>query len=297
MKNTQKKPRTGYFMRIRSRHPSHSTLRRNTDLKFPVRSVFRLGSTTTEGLSNDFIPVQINTPDAVSTSSNKLRMKEAFSKSKKEIPTAPYYTVKSTDINHVYKGKDKIKIEGLSYPILAKRTVGSRGVGMLKLDDATSLREFLDDYTGNPVYFLEEYFNGAREYRLHVSAIGDNFYSCRKLRKSDTPDDRRWFFNSENCVWVTEYEQEFDSEGNFVKFTNQDKSGFAKPKNWKQIVDAAVAAVRAVGLDIGAVDVRTDTKGEKFIILETNSAPSFGEKTELMYLNYLPKLVKYKMEL
>ena len=64
--------------------------------------------------------------------------------------------------------------------------------------------------------------------------------------------------------------------------------------------------IQAVGLDIGAIDVRVQNevtaKGKKrnepdFIILETNSAPSFGEITTQKYLNEIPKVILKKANL
>ena len=59
----------------------------------------------------------------------------------------------------------------------------------------------------------------------------------------------------------------------------------------------------AVGLDIGAVDVKvqssTNNKGSRrespnFIILEINSAPSFGEITGTKYITEISRVLNYK---
>ena len=108
-----------------------------------------------------------------------------------------------------------------------------------------------------------------------------NFLSWRKLRKNDAKD--RWYFNSDNCVWVGE-----------------DNPLFDKPINWEEIQQHAIKACASVGLDICAVDVRVqsskDEDGNKrkscdFIILETNSAPSLGEKGSEAYYNQILKLI------
>jgi D-alanine-D-alanine ligase-like ATP-grasp enzyme len=64
---------------------------------------------------------------------------------------------------------------------------------------------------------------------------------------------------------------------------------FNKPKNWKDIIVNVKQAMDAVGLDIGAVDIRTKKDGD-FIILETNSAPGLAEIGIAMYLNILRDL-------
>jgi D-alanine-D-alanine ligase-like ATP-grasp enzyme len=130
-------------------------------------------------------------------------------------------------------------------------------------------------------YIFEEYYNYAREYRLHVTKDG-NFLSWRKLRKNDAKE--RWYFNSDNCVWAGE-----------------DNPLFDKPVNWEEIQQHAIKACVAVGLDICAVDVRVQSSKNEdgikrktcdFIILETNSAPSLGEKGSEIYYNQILKLIK-----
>jgi hypothetical protein len=130
-------------------------------------------------------------------------------------------------------------------------------------------------------YIFEKYYNYAREYRLHVTK-DENFLSWRKLRKSDAKD--RWYFNSDNCVWISE-----------------DNPSFDKPVNWEEIQKHAILACKSVGLDICAVDIRVqssldDDSGKRkncdFIILETNSAPSLGKIGTESYYKQILKLIK-----
>jgi glutathione synthase/RimK-type ligase-like ATP-grasp enzyme len=258
-----------YNLNIRSRHPSHDYLRRNSELSFDSRVVYRLGSKTSSIIKNE-----INSIESVLNSSDKFKMKKMFLDA--EIPSTKFFFLDNV-------------LEGLKFPVLAKKRFGSKGKGMLKFNSKKALDEFLlSSPTG---YYLEEYFSGSREYRLHVSELGC-FYACRKLRKEDAKE--RWFFNSLNCVWVTEKEQELNPDDNtFVQFTDVDKELFNKPLNWEEITLKAVEAIKSIGLHIGAVDVRVNKLGD-FVILETNSAPSFGELTKLMYLKHLKKLINFK---
>jgi glutathione synthase/RimK-type ligase-like ATP-grasp enzyme len=75
---------------------------------------------------------------------------------------------------------------------------------------------------------------------------------------------------------------------------------FDKPVNWDVIVEESVKALNAVGLDFGAVDLRCQSakysKGRTredpdFIVVEINSAPSFGELTLQKYIEELPKIL------
>ena len=136
---------------------------------------------------------------------------------------------------------------------------------------------------------FEKFHNYAREYRLHVTKDGC-FYTCRKMLKQDTPAKHKWYRNDEHCVWIME-----------------DNSLFDRPVNWDAVVAESVKAMKAVGLDMGAVDLRIQSatteesgksrKDPKFIIVEINSAPSFGTVTEAKYKLEIPKILKRKFEL
>lgn len=79
------------------------------------------------------------------------------------------------------------------------------------------------------------------------------------MLKQDAAD--RWFRNSKNSVWILE-----------------DNPLFDKPITWNAIVADCLKALNALGLDTCAFDVKVNKKGE-WMILEGNSAPSFGDCT------------------
>lgn len=254
---------SNYYLRIRTRHPSHRPLRKNRKLLIAgAKWAIRLGSTTEkiEGIPESRI---LNPVSAIRTSSNKWAMKEAFEKA----------GVKSTKFCSVADIKKKISSKDFSFPVLAKKKFGSKGKGMVKIDDSSQLNTFLKGNTSG--YYFEEFFNGSREYRLHVWN-GGCFYTCRKMRKNDAKE--RWFFNSLNCVWIEE---------------NSPTNLFNKPSNWKEIVKDCIRAKNAVGLDTAAIDVRVSKKGD-YRILETNSAPSLGESGIKAYEETLPLIIKNK---
>ena len=262
-----------YYPMIRSRHPSHDDLRRNLN-KLPYRSVVRLGSTTE--LNDNRI--EINTVDSVKKSSNKLLMKACFQNN--NVKTADWLSLNINEINGVLNWCNE------KYPIVAKHIYGSRGTGNYKLDTREQLEQWLQGKNFNN-YIFEKFYSYSREYRLHVTKYGC-FYTCRKMLKSDTPENNRWFRNDSNSVWVLEDNELFD-----------------KPVNWEQIVEECVKALTSVGLDIGAIDLKVQSKlksngnvreNPDFIILETNSAPSFGEITLIKYKEELNKLIKLKYE-
>lgn len=233
----------GFRLQVRSRHPSHKPLRGK--VKLPYSCVLRLGSVTPSDAK-----VQINLPEAIEVSKNKLKMKAAFAEAGVRSPE--FFIEIPKDIK---------------YPIVAKLKYGSKGKGMKLLNSPD------DPVPEGAEYYFEKYYSGSKEYRVHVSDLGC-FYTCRKMRKAEAED--RWYFNSLNCVWILENNPQFD-----------------KPQCWDEIVEHCIKAKNAVGLDVCAVDVRVNSKGTDFRILETNSAPSFGEITLEKYLEELPKIAEH----
>jgi len=271
---TVKKRITNFIPRVHSRHPSHSILRRELSL-LPFKSMVRLGSTTDrpDSVTNGGNRVECNTIEAIKNSSNKLLMKQCFHRD--GVITASW----SEDINDVGQ-------EGLEFPIIAKSLYGSRGNGNTKInteEELTAWRRGKD--LSN--YIFEAFYTYLREYRLHITEEGC-FYTCRKMLKRDAPEANKWQRHDDNCVWILEENEAFD-----------------KPVNWNTIVEHSVKALKSVGLDVGAVDVKvqsatknngTRRENPDFIIIEINSAPSFGDLTAEKYINEIPKILRRKYE-
>lgn len=269
-----------YFRpRIRSRHPSHAPLRVKGILPlFPFKSVIRFGSLTDmkDTITNGGDRIEINTIKSIQNSSNKLLMKQCFNEL--NIKTANWYKSTENTIQEIIQKADEI-----GYPIISKNIYGSRGKGNVKHDNKESLHKWLQNHQNVlGKYIFEKFHNYSREYRLHVTEEGC-FYTCRKMLKRDTPEEKKWYRNDDNCVWILEENENFD-----------------KPINWNEIEKQSILALKSVGLDVGAVDLRiqsaTNKKGEKrkepdFIIVEINSAPSFGEITLEKYKQELPKIL------
>ena len=277
-----------YYTQIRSRHPSHNVFRNKKELKFSFRSVIRFGSTTEldDTIANGGKRIELNLTDSIKNSASKLKMKNCFTKA--NIKTADWFIISSIAGGYeirVMKNPDlNISLLELPYPIVAKHHFGSRGNGNYLLNSQEELQNWMKGKDLNN-YIFEKFYNYNREYRLHVSKNGC-FYTCRKMLKSDIPKDKRWFRNDSNSVWIVEENEQFD-----------------KPNNWKIIEEECIKALKATGLDFGACDVRVQSsknnegklrKEIDFIIVEINSAPSFGERTEIEYLKELPKLLKDK---
>lgn len=254
----------GFLPQIRSRHPSHNVLR-GTFGRFPVRSVIRLGSTT-EMPKDGNRRIEINSIQAINNSASKLRMKRCFRDA--NIKTADWIEGSAGTQSVIAWCKDK-------YPIVAKGIFGSRGRANTKIDTLQQLQAFLNGKDLNN-YIFEAFFDGSREYRFHISTEGV-FLTWRKLRRNETPNNERWFFNNQNCNWVSEKHELYN-----------------KPATYDQIAKECVKALNAVGLDIGGCDVRVNKKGE-FKIIEINSACSLAEVTAEAYKKELAKLLTNKI--
>lgn len=288
------KNKTGYYSQIRSRHPSHDVFRNKQELKFPFRSVIRFGSSTElpDTLANGGKRIELNSTEAIKNSASKLRMKNCFLKA--GVKTAIWWTLTQKQSGLVIRTefdvefKDSTNLSLLPYPIVAKSHFGSRGNGNYLLNSQEELQQWMKNKDLNN-YIFEKFYNYVREYRVHVSENGC-FYTCRKMIKQEFKGtDNAWQRHNDNCVWIVEENPLFD-----------------KPVNWNKIIEECVKALKSTGLDFGACDIRVQSaknnEGQKrkevdFIIIEINSAPSFGDRTEKEYLKELPKLLtnKYKI--
>tara|TARA_R110002020_G_scaffold85441_3_gene210914 strand:+ start:5785 stop:6612 length:828 start_codon:yes stop_codon:yes gene_type:complete len=242
---------------------------------FPYRVLIRLGSVTR--LDESKFKVIVNPLQAILNSSHKLKMKNLFEE--KGVCQSMWYTIKN---NILLLEGIPVNLEEISFPLIAKKIFGKKGEGMKKINNLEELNLFLSGNTSE--YFIEKFYNYSKEYRIHTSIASDCFYACRKVRLKDS--EEKWFFNSTNCNWLLESNENFD-----------------RPSNWEKLVQHSKLALEAVGLDVGAVDIRiqsnTTKKGElredpKFIVCEINSAPSFGETTKEKYLKEIPKIIKEK---
>lgn len=283
MQQRAKKSKTGlstksYWLKLRSRHPSSQNLR--LAIKVPVKAVYRHGSTTQVD-----VPYEINSIESIQNSASKFRMKECFAKV--GVKTAEAFFVGQNTLKKVI-GADQgftfkeLEDKDIPFPLVAKLNLGSRGRGMVKIDTIDHLKTFIENKVRGNNYYFERFYNFTREYRLHVDKQGC-FYTCRKVLKNETPNDQRWYRNDSNCNWIKEENPLFD-----------------KPENWTEIEAECVKALNSVGLDIGACDVKVQSpktkKREKleFIIIEINSAPSFGDITLERYKARLPETLKHK---
>lgn len=246
---------------VRSRNTTCAPLK---ELVVPRTTILRLGSTTpTEQITRRPNPVEINTAQACALSGNKIWMRQAFTEH--DIPMAEGICAKNID-----EVLDFFKEYGT---IICKHVHSSKGNGIYLLTSEDEIKEWAEKH--NIIdHVFEKYYTYSREYRLHVTKEGC-FYAYRKMLKNDA--EVRWHRHNVNSVWIVEENPLFD-----------------KPINWDSIVDSCVDALNALGLDIAAFDVKVQNskhKEPKYIILESNSAPSLGEKGIEKYKETLTRLI------
>lgn len=273
-----KKKVTHFFLRIYSRHPSVDALRRTILIK-GKKAIYRHGSTT----AGD-IKYEINSVSAVRKSADKLLMKKAFDDAKISHATWLHLEVYKTN-----KASFDNFLKALEFPkkkLIIKHRFGSRGGGNYLISDKAGLDKFIKERMGSLAsYIVEEYKTYSVEYRIHVTSDG-HFYTCRKVLKNDTPKEKRFQRHDDNCSWLIETNPKFD-----------------KPNNWVDIVKDCVKATAAIGADVLAFDVKCTSKKKSkdgkvsWILLESCSAPAFGEKMTEEYKKILPKIIEKKYNL
>lgn len=276
------------YLRVLSRHPSHDPIRNVIKMPPNKTGVIRLGSNSTP---KNFDPdIEINTVSSIENTMNKFEMKRRFNVAGVRSPefyslyneTAGIWNEEGDIFDEVsFKELSDYFLHNTIFPVLAKRTYRSRGKGMIKIDNPDMLDDFIQSHIVNNSYhkrnpyYLEEFKNYSREYRIHISSLGGYFYTCRKMLKSEyVGSDSNWYRNDSNSIWILEENELFD-----------------KPTTWNSIVKDCQNARESLGLSIGAADVKVTKKGD-WAILELNSAPSFGEITSSAYKYELNKLVR-----
>lgn len=252
------------FVQIRSKNDTASSLRGQVVTR--KRCVLRLGSNTPteqifpEGVRRGKEIVEINTVQACHNSGNKITMKQMFDAA--GVVSAEWSQLNANDIP-----------QWEHFPAIIKHKNSSKGNGIFYIENVEALDTFIVNHHNNLAdYIIEKFYNYVKEYRLHVTTDGC-FYTCRKMLRDDATE--RWHRHDSNSVWILEENELFD-----------------KPSNWDVIVAECVKAMESVGLDISAIDIKVSKHAEpKFIILETNSAPSLGEVTTLKYIDKLKAIV------
>lgn len=235
-----------------------------------------MGSTTqTSEITHRRHYIEINTAQACEISGNKIKMKRRFKHGR--VRTPEFYMFKGSVVGLRARTKHRLGI--WSAGIIAKRYNSSKGNGLALIKSMEDFETFINGKSNAELskWIFERYSTYVREYRLHITEDGC-FYACRKMLRSDA--ETRWHRHDDNSVWITEENELFD-----------------RPNNWNDIVADCIRALKAVGLDIAAFDIKVQRKNgdnPKWLILECNSAPGLGEIGIQKYLSEIPRLIAKK---
>lgn len=239
-----------FKLRVFSPNASCAPLR---SIPFNKRVLLRLGSTTP--LVSKYKYLELNTIEGIRTSANKITMKHAFDKAG---------VIHSEWINGT---KEQIKNFFNKHKILiAKHRHSSKGKDIYYIDNNQSLEELLGKINIKDFIF-EKYYFFPNEYRVHVDVNHGCFYACKKILKEDA--EVQWHKHAENSI--------------FVLLTKD----HILPNCWQQMIEDCVKALKQMNLTIACFDVLCSN--DRYIIVESNTAPSLATYGITYYSNHLKK--------
>lgn len=207
------------------------------------------------------VPV-INPHGPVTRAKNKIRTMQVLKR--KNIPMPKSYVVRSAE--YIEDVMDDIG----SHPVILKSAIGSKGVGVSIIESKRGLRSIVDmlveDENSAPI-ILQEYVKESRGRDLRVFIVGNKIVAAmeRIARKRG------------------EFRSNF-SLGGKVKVAELS----SKEKR------IAIAAAKALGLDIAGVDLIRSKDGPK--VLEVNSNPGLQGITEATGIDVAGKIIKYAVK-
>lgn len=188
----------------------------------------------------------INQPESVVQASDKLRACALFEEA--GVPIPEWTTDRSVAEGWVTDGGSHVVARRLL------RANGGRGIVLVGPEgsELTSTREV----PAAPLY--TKYIKKADEYRVHV-AMGEVIDVQQKKRNTSVPDEQvNWQIRNHSNGWV------------FARV------GVVPPA---AVIDAALAAVSALALDFGAVDIGFNQHTQAATVYEVNTAPGLEGST------------------
>lgn len=188
--------------------------------------------------------IYLNHPNMVAYASNKLKTFEVFDA--KEVMTVPWTRDKSQAMNWMLKGSTVMVRHLLNSSEGNGIEVYRTDMGFLGLPDA-------------PLY--TQYVKKLSEFRVHVFN-GEVIDVCQKRKKIGYKGESVPEIRSHQYGWV---------------FCREDieEPGFLRP--------SAVKAIKALGLNFGAVDIIYNQQKDRCYVLEVNTAPGIEGTTVELY--------------
>lgn len=188
--------------------------------------------------------VLLNPPNAVANAACKLRTFKRFTEG--NVPCPEFWT------------KDTIAKAVRKDTILVARTTtrGSGGEGIVIIRPG-------DAIVDAPLY--TKYVRKNAEYRIHV--VRDNVVMIQQKRREEGAEQ------TEDQKLIRNYANGWIFAANNVEFVSDEQRENCK--------NAAVLAVRSLGLDFGAVDLVVERRNNLPYVLEVNTAPGLQSPTLL----------------
>jgi len=219
---------------------------------------------------------QVYLYDALNKSIPMINSYEAFSMSEDKFKTSYYLSQQGINTTEFFlchrEDKDKIKeIYNKWGKMVFKPVDGWGGVGMVLIDSADKFDLILPflNQTDFRFFYVEKFLDyDGSDYRVDI--VDGEIISCygRKAREGD---------------WRTN----ITSGGSIILRELND-----------EVASLALAASKAVGLDIAGVDIIYDRAKEEYVVLEVNGIPAFATpEQEKMGLNFNDKKIEKIVEL
>lgn len=192
----------------------------------------------------------LNSPAAVAAAADKV---EAFRKMHDYGVMVPPFWTNAADVQRT--GTDIVLARTMT------RASGGRGIVVVR---------HTDQLPRAPLYV--KYIRKESEYRVHVlGGVAAVVQQKRRRNGEEQTADQQLIRNYDNG-WIFAVEN----------------VAFVSPAVEETVKEQAVAAVMALGLDFGAVDIIVNRRGSQVYVLEVNTAPGIESPTVLAaYLEYI----------
>ena len=237
----------------------------------------------------------VNHPDAIRNNRNKFSALTLMQKA--GVNVAPFAPV--SDVSKIGKADSSVNL-----PLIARTSFHQGGKGFWDCPTMTHVKNAVNDGAD----YLQNLIEIVDEFRVHVFA-GTVLYAVRKVKRSH--EETAEAFVSQELAkqkglaekagksfdettardLLTRQAKMFAQNGaNMLVRSNRLGWKFSRVKALKkEIADEAIKAVKAVGLDFGAVDCCIDATG-KVLVLEINSGPGLEETTFDVFVDALKKI-------
>lgn len=199
--------------------------------------------------------------------------------------TMPYanYPIQINSVKGVLNSTDKLAMKliflqnkiptspigtNMDFPVVVKGVKRSQGTGVFICKNTAELAKAVKKFESKDAkFYLESYFPANREFRIHVSRWDGAFFAVEKIRNDGHFAE----------MGVIKYENHYNIRN------------FARPKEWKEMEEAAIAALNAQGLDIAAYDL--GYRDGKFVVYESNTGPELLKNTLEEYRKTLQRYI------